>query len=69
MNVVIHVISCHAHEPCPVTTCREIIKVQCPCGRLVKDIVCNVKSNEFNEEKDDIDLTQSLSSSIICSNN
>ena len=26
----------------------------------MKDIVCNVKLNEFNEERDDVDLTQSI---------
>ncbi|CAF0842233.1 unnamed protein product [Adineta steineri] len=53
--------TCHGHEPCPVkTTCRETIKSRCPCGRLVKDIVCNAKSNESNEGRDDNDLTQSL---------
>jgi transcriptional repressor NF-X1 len=51
---------CHGHDPCPITTCREIIKVQCPCGRLVKDIVCNVKSSEPNENIDNVELTQSL---------
>jgi transcriptional repressor NF-X1 len=51
---------CHGHEPCPVTTCRETIKVQCPCGHLAKDIVCNVKSSEPNESTDNVDLTQSL---------
>ncbi|CAF3285115.1 unnamed protein product [Rotaria socialis] len=51
---------CHAHESCPITTCRDIIKVRCPCGRLVKDIACNVRPNESNEGKDDINLTQSL---------
>jgi transcriptional repressor NF-X1 len=34
--------------------------MRCPCGRLVKDVVCNVKSNESNEGKDDMDFTQSL---------
>jgi len=34
--------------------------MRCPCSRLVKDVVCNVKSNESNEGKDDMDLTQSL---------
>jgi transcriptional repressor NF-X1 len=54
-------VPCHGHEPCPITTCREVIKVRCPCGRLVKDLICNIKSNEFNEGKDDNDdLTQSL---------
>ncbi|CAF4021352.1 unnamed protein product, partial [Rotaria magnacalcarata] len=51
---------CHVHESCPITTCRDIIKVRCPCGRLIKDIACNVRPNESNEGKDDINLTQSL---------
>jgi transcriptional repressor NF-X1 len=34
--------------------------MRCPCGRLLKDVVCNVKSNESNEGKDNIALTQSL---------
>jgi transcriptional repressor NF-X1 len=41
-----------------------MIKVRCPCGRLVKDIVCNTKLNESNQEKDDTDLAQSLAQAL-----
>ena len=51
---------CHRHEPCPATTCREIIKVRCPCGRLEKDVVCNLKPDETDEREDDVDVAQSL---------
>ncbi|CAF4711807.1 unnamed protein product, partial [Rotaria sp. Silwood2] len=48
---------CHGSEPCPVTTCEAIIKVRCQCDSLIKDVICNVKSNQFNEEKVHIDST------------
>lgn len=51
---------CHGQDPCPLTACRETVKLRCPCGRLVKDLICNVKPSEPNEGTDDIDLTQSL---------
>ncbi|CAF1054607.1 unnamed protein product [Adineta ricciae] len=53
-------LQCHGREPCPSTTCREKVEVRCPCGRLVKDVVCNIKSSKASEDKDDADLTQSL---------
>lgn len=51
---------CHGHDPCPLTTCREAIRVRCPCGRLEKDIVCNVKPSESNASNADNNLAQSL---------
>ncbi|CAF3010935.1 unnamed protein product [Rotaria sp. Silwood2] len=57
----------HCHNgPCPSCSTQLILQCRCgqsskstscSCDRLVKDIVCNVKSNEG---KDDADLTQSL---------
>ncbi len=51
---------CHEHESCPATTRQEIVKVQCQCDRLVKNVTCNVKSNQSTEGNDDIDLSQPL---------
>lgn len=47
-----------------MTTCRELVKVQCPCGRLTKDIVCNTKPSESNMTKDNNDLAQSLAQAL-----
>jgi transcriptional repressor NF-X1 len=55
---------CHGQAPCPLTTCRETIKSRCPCGRLEKDIVCNIKPRETAERNDDIDLAQSLAHAL-----
>ena len=55
---------CHSHEPCPTNICRETVKVQCPCGRLAKEVVCNVKSIESNPSKDNNDLAQSLAQAL-----
>ncbi|CAF1285130.1 unnamed protein product [Rotaria sp. Silwood1] len=52
---------CHGDEPCPVTICNVIITIQCPCGNLEKDIICNVKPNETNEEKNGICYLKSIS--------
>lgn len=53
-------VPCHGHNPCPSSTCREPIKLRCPCGRLEKEIFCNVKPSESNENSTDNDLAQSL---------
>ena len=33
---------------------------RCPCGRLEKEVICNTKPKKPTEQKDDVDLTQSL---------
>lgn len=57
-------VPCHGHEPCPVTTCRETIKAQCPCGRLVKDVLCNIRPSESNTVKDNNEIAQSLAQAL-----
>jgi len=51
---------CHSHDPCPLTTCHEIMTARCSCGRLEEKIFCNTKPKGTTEHKDETDLTQSL---------
>ena len=51
---------CHGHEPCPLTTCREVIKVRRTCNCVQKEIICNTKPKENTEAKSGAELTESL---------
>ena len=46
----------HSGEPCPITNCKEIMKLKYPCSNLKKHVVCHLQYNKSwsNEEKHEL---------------
>lgn len=37
---------CHGFDSCPDTPCTALIKIHCPCGRRIKEVVCGATAEE-----------------------